>query len=60
MTSYLPGRPFSHDGNKIYEVVNEQQFRKINGMVETSSREMRGKKSSAMQVANLCLDFSTK
>ena len=41
MTSYLPGRPFTHDGKGVQEGVNERQFRKINGIVETSSREMR-------------------
>ena len=42
MTSYLPGFSFTHDGKGVHEGVNEWQFRKINGMVETSSREMSG------------------
>ena len=42
MTSYLPGRPFSPDGKGVHEIINEQQCRKINFMVETT-REMRGK-----------------
>ena len=36
----------------MHEGANKQQYQKVIGMVETSSREMHGKEASAIQVAN--------